>query len=119
MSMYQKIIVGKISEMSKNFDFYKDGNLDLESSNKAILNLLTKSNILDFINTEDTDKAKIEIENWIKETVELSQEQVLENSHMLVNYKGDERNRKKQEFLSKMMPTIEKNSNMIIGGRCH
>ncbi len=113
MSMYQKIIVGKISEMSKNFDFYKDGNLDLESSNKAILNLLTKSNILDFINTEDTDKAKIEIENWIKETVELSQEQVLENSHMLVNYKGDERNRKKQEFLSKMMPTIEKNSNMI------
>ncbi len=102
--MYTKIIVGRISEMSKNMAFYKKGNngieLDLKEASRGILDLMEKSNIKDF------EVDYITMAKWRAETSKLAAEQVLENSHILVGYEGNERETRKQELIDKIAPQI-------------
>lgn len=78
LSMYQKLIVGKISEKAKNLEFYKNGVLDLETAKSQIDALLNSANIVDIIDSDDeSEKAE-----WIQKTIELAKAQVIENSHI-------------------------------------
>lgn len=105
-SMYQKIIVGKISEMTKNMDFYKFGEngieLDIKTALKAIKDLKNQFNIKDFINPRDF----INLAKWEEEVDKLATEQILENTHILSGYEGKERESRKQELIEKMCPKI-------------
>lgn len=84
--MYQKIIVGRISQMAKDMDFYKRGEngleLDLKCASSVINDVIKKSNATTFFK----DKSMGNIAEWEKQTGILAAEQVLENSHVLMGY---------------------------------
>lgn len=105
LSMYSKIIAGRITEMTKNMEFYKNGEngveLDLESASEAIRDLMEKAEIDDFIKGDFVAK-----EEWRAQTSKLAAEQVLENTHVLVGYEGSERETRKQELIDKIAPKI-------------
>lgn len=109
VSMYTKIIVGRISEMSKNLEFYKNGTLDLELASKQIKQLVNSANITDFILPTDMTI----IAEWKTQAMYLAAEQVLENSHVLVGYGENEREARKKELIEKMVPPIIATKNQI------
>lgn len=106
ITMYQKIIAGRISEMSKNMEFYQIGEngieLNLDKALKAIQDLKDKCNIKDYISPSDF----VALAEWENQTNKLAVEQVLENSHILNGYEGNARENRKQELTEKMFPTI-------------
>lgn len=109
VSMYTKIIVGRISEMSKNLEFYKNGTLDLEFASKQIKELVNSANITDFILPTDM----IPIAEWKTQAMRLAAEQVLENSHILMGYGENEREARKKELIEKIVPPIIATKNQI------
>ncbi len=102
VSMYQKIVVGRITEMSKNLEFYKNGTLDLKLASKKIQDLINLCNITDFIPPGNF----IEITEWKKQTMHLAAEQVLDNSHILMSGTQEEREERKNILIAKMLPQI-------------
>lgn len=112
LSMYQKIVVGRITEMTRNMQFYKNGTeLDLESASQKILELVRKANMQDFeIDTET-------LVEWRNKTSKLAAEQVLENTHLLASYEGEKREARKQELIDKMAPkaTAKSQSKIELG----
>lgn len=104
LSMCQKIVVGKVLEMTKNMEFYKmqqNGlTLDLETANKAISTLMKSLNIQNFLTDYNYEK----VIEWETQTRSMAAEQILENTHVLIGYTGDERAARKQELIEKMLP---------------
>ncbi len=107
LSMCQKIVVGKILEMTKNMAFYKIGEngleLDLNGASIAINDAIKKLNIQSFF----VDKSQKKIVEWEKQTGILAAEQVLENTHILMEHTGQERENRKKELIEKMLPTLK------------
>ncbi len=102
--MCQRIIIGKISQMSKNMEFYRNGEageLDLENASKLINTLVKQVNIRTFLR----DKSNENVSAWEEQTSILAIEQVLENSHILMGYSDQERETRKQELIETMLPT--------------
>lgn len=113
LSMYQKLIAGRIAEMTQNMEFYKNGNngieLDLEGASRSIRKLIDNARIDDFLKEDGF----VAIADWKAQASKLAAEQVLENSHILVGYEDNEREARKQELISKITPTIIANSKQI------
>lgn len=78
LSMYQKIIIGKIAERAKSLEFYESGVLDLETAKTEIETLLNSANIADIMDSDDATEQT----EWITETMILAKAQVIENSHI-------------------------------------
>jgi len=98
--MFQRIIVGKITQMAKKFEFYKNGMLDLELASRTIQDMIALAPFRRF-----SKDIKL-IEENIQQTIELSFQSVVENSHLLAYDCGNEKEEKKQRLLSKLVPPV-------------
>lgn len=107
LDMCQKIIAGKISEMTANMEFYEAGenklNLNLENASKTINQLIKSFNIRKFLANFNYEK----IAEWEKQTGIMAAEQILEKSHILIGYSAEEKETRKQELIEKMLPKAE------------
>lgn len=101
-SMIQKIIVGKIRKMSEDLEFYQDGKLDLKLAMKSITDILSMNSF-----NKNSD--------FNYNTMKLSLEEVLENSHVLIDYSGEDKENKKNEFLDALIKPIQSKEGDIIG----
>lgn len=105
--MLQKIVVGKIAQMTQNMDFYVKTEtglkLDLERASSQINNLIKNIHGNAFFTSYDLIKNA----EWEKQTGILAAEQVLENTHILFGYTDQERNNRKQELIEKMLPHVK------------
>lgn len=108
LGMFEQLAVARISQMAKNLEFYRNGTLDLEFASKTIENMTKLIPIHYFENDfEKSEKLKMQI-------MKASAREVIKNSHLVVYDKGEEKERKIDTFVEKMLPEVKITKTQVI-----
>lgn len=101
IAFFQKMVIARISEISRNMGFYHNGMLDVELASRTIKEMVTRMPIRYF------DNNFLNIGKIKEETARLAAREVILNSHLVAFDEGEIRDEKIDMFVDKIVPNVK------------